>query len=310
MALTLCECLREARRIPNFNGEDNYTLQNYLRDVSTILSLSPEDHQATVKIILANKLQGKALRAVDCLTDPTWDNIIQKLRREFGVNKTYFHLREEALNIRVSNIEELHNKLETILNTMNTKYSLELIKDENYKPINNSQIIFGIYTNFIPTYIRALLLQNNIDSISAAYNYYVENNLIKDIILKKCYDKKTSYDGHFNHKNFNRNSSLNQNNNFKTNHNNNSFVLNNKQTNNRSQEHGYQNRSQHFRNPNVDNQSGRYPNRSHNFGSHNFRNQTRGNFQSNRNDRQPEPMEVDTVNVQNFRQSCLNPNYR
>ena len=90
MALTLTESLCKARNLPAFNGTGNYTLSNYLRDVTTILGLTPVEHQDTIRSVLCNRLQGKALRAVETLTDSTWEAILQKLKEEFGVKRIFF----------------------------------------------------------------------------------------------------------------------------------------------------------------------------------------------------------------------------
>lgn len=123
--LTLAECLREARSLQIFNGSSECTLSNFLRDASTVLSLTPPEHVGTIQSVLANRLQGKALCAVESLVNPTWEQTIQRLREEFGVKQSFINLRNEAMNISALKIEELHYKLRKILYLMNTKYFLE-----------------------------------------------------------------------------------------------------------------------------------------------------------------------------------------
>ncbi|XP_039968904.1 uncharacterized protein LOC120780711 [Bactrocera tryoni] len=52
MALTLAESLREARSLPAFTGENEYTLSNYLQDVSTVLQLTATEHHDTLQTVL------------------------------------------------------------------------------------------------------------------------------------------------------------------------------------------------------------------------------------------------------------------
>lgn len=140
MALTLAECLREARSIPVFNGENEYSLNNFLRDIRTVLSLTPGEYAETIQCVLANRLQGKALRAVESLVNPSWDQTLQRLREEFGIKLSYLHLRNEAMNVGAANIQELHTKLRNILQLMNSKYYLEGAEEVLYTPINNEKL--------------------------------------------------------------------------------------------------------------------------------------------------------------------------
>lgn len=183
MALSLSEGLKEARNIPTFNGTNEYQLTNYLRDVNIIISLMNEEHKPIITSILVNRLQGKALQAVETLLQPTWEQILDKLREEFGVKESFYKLRTDALNVSANNIDELHNKLLEILNKMNKKYSLN--PDNNmFSPTENEKNIFGIYLNSLPLYIKSLLIQNNIGSINKAIAYYLENDLLSDIYIK------------------------------------------------------------------------------------------------------------------------------
>lgn len=182
MALSLSECLREARSVPVFNGNSEYTLSNYLRDVNSVLHITPEEHHLVIKTILINKLQGRALRSVETLLNPSWEEILRKLKEDLGIKKSFFQLRTEALNTKASNIEELHYKLRKILAEMNTKFNLNPV-DISFNPSNNEKIIFDIYINFLPLYIRSLLLQNNVTTIESANTFYIQNNILKDIKL-------------------------------------------------------------------------------------------------------------------------------
>lgn len=183
MALSLSEGLKEARNIPVFNGTNEYQLPNYLRDVNIILSLVQADHKILITSILANRLQGKALHAVETLREPTWEQIIAKLKQEFGVKESFFKLRNDALNVSPETMEELHFKLLEILNKMNRKYNLNP-ENEMFNPVENEKNIFCIYVNYLPLYIKSLLIQNNISTINDAIDYYIENDLLKDIYLK------------------------------------------------------------------------------------------------------------------------------
>ncbi|KAI8116176.1 hypothetical protein CVS40_11709 [Lucilia cuprina] len=111
MSLTLIEGLREARSLPPFSGSTEYALTSYLRDVNTVLSLVGEEHKATIRSVLANRLQGKALKAIETLVVPTWEQIIAKLREEFGVRESFLGLRNQAMNVAALSVEELHHKL-------------------------------------------------------------------------------------------------------------------------------------------------------------------------------------------------------
>lgn len=183
MALTVSEALREARSIPVFNCTNEYQLPNYLRDVNIVLSLVPNENRTFITTVLANRLQGQALHAVETLREPTWDQIIIKLKQEFGVKESFFKLRNDALNVSSVNIGELHAKLLDILNKMNRKYNLTP-ENELFNPSENERNIFCIYTNYLPLYIKSLLIQNNISTINGAIDYYIENDLLKDIYIK------------------------------------------------------------------------------------------------------------------------------
>lgn len=183
MALSLSEGLKEARNIPIFNGTNEYQISNFLRDVNIVLSLVQAEHKALITSILANRLQGKALQAVETLRDPSWEQIIDKLKQEFGVKASFFRLRNDALNVSAENIDDLHTKLLDILNKLNRKYNLNP-ENELFNPVENEKNIFCIYLNSLPLYIKSLLIQNNISSINKAIDYYLENDLLNDIYLK------------------------------------------------------------------------------------------------------------------------------
>lgn len=185
MALTLIEGLREARSLPSFGGSSDYALTSYLRDVNTVLSLVSEGDKTVIKSVLANRLQGKALRAVETLMNPTWEQIIAKLREEFGVKESFLGLRNQAMNVVAIGIEELHHKLGEILNLMNTKYSLNPEGNALFSPDMNERLIFDIYINLLSLNIKTLLMQNNIATISGARSYFMENNLMRDVYLRK-----------------------------------------------------------------------------------------------------------------------------
>ncbi|XP_036319240.1 uncharacterized protein LOC118733784 [Rhagoletis pomonella] len=215
MALTLAESLREARSLPAFNGTSEYSLSNYLRDVATVQQLTPAEHQATLQQVLSNRLQGKALSAVETLVNPSWEVLLNKLKEEFGIKRTYFNLRSDAMNVDAKNIEELHQKLREILSNMNTKYSLE--PNMMYTPDNNEKMIFDIYVNFLPLHIKSLLLQNHIHSINTAYTFYIENNILRDIILvNRTQVHNFPHNSIQNNSNFTSEGKLFNNNNFNT----------------------------------------------------------------------------------------------
>lgn len=149
MALTLAESLRKAGSLPIFNGNDEYTLSNFLRDLQTMLELTPAEHTAILQRVLINRVQGKALSVLESLINPTWDQILHKLREEFGVKRSFYNIRCDALNIRVSNYEELYENLNNILSDMNKIYCLQ--PDPLNVPGNNELIIFDIYINYLCT---------------------------------------------------------------------------------------------------------------------------------------------------------------
>lgn len=121
MPLSLTDALREASSLPAFTGNDQYGIENFLRDIRTILEITPAEHHPTIKVILANKVQGKALDTINSLQETSWDNILNKLREEFGVKQTFFNLRKQAMDVSAFNLEELHYKLIKILGIMNKK---------------------------------------------------------------------------------------------------------------------------------------------------------------------------------------------
>lgn len=185
MSLTLAEGLREARSLPPFSGSSEYALTSYLRDINTVLSLVAEENKPIIRSILANRLQGKALKAIETLVEPTWEQIVAKLREEFGVKESFLGLRNQAMNVVALNVEELHYKLDEILNLMNTKFSLNPENNSMFSPDMNQRLIFEIYINSLPLNIKTLLMQSNITTISGAKTYFIENNLMKDIYLRK-----------------------------------------------------------------------------------------------------------------------------
>ena len=264
MALTLAESLCEARNLPAFNGTYDYTLSNYLRDVTTVLGLTSAEHKNTIRSVLSNRLQGKALLAVETLMDPTWEAIIQKLKEEFGVKRGFFNLRSDALNVDARNIE-LNYKLSNILCLMNTKYILE--PNILYTPDNNEKLIFDIYINYLPISIKTLLIQNNIRSIGNAYSFFLENNLLKDIKLNNIRNSFQTQDNIVKSDNLNNRQYVNSNGNFRGNF-------------------KYQNRfdnSNHFGN-------------THNGGGPRFNlGQNQGSL--NRNFNNQEPMEVEALDA-------------
>lgn len=85
------------------------------------------------------------------------------------------------MNVRASNIENLHNKLGAILQKMNTKYILDGGVDVLYTPQNNSKLIFEVYLHFLPFHVKTLLLQNNINNMENAFTYYLQNNMLHEI---------------------------------------------------------------------------------------------------------------------------------
>lgn len=301
MALSLAEGLREARNLPPFNGSSEYALTNYLRDVNIVLSLVSDENKPIIKSILANRLQGQALKAIQSLASPTWEQIIVKLREEFGVKQSFFSLRNDAMNINALTIEELHQKLDEILNLMNTKYSLNPEENSMFPPAINERIIFDIYLNFLSLNIKTLLIQNHISTIHCAFSYYLANNLLKDVYIrgsKNNLKKPSNFNRQKDNGNFPRNNS-------NTYQNDNSFQ-HNSNPHNRQKDNGQfpRNNSNPYQNGN-----GVQPNNSNSHqNSHNYR---RNNFNQIRNNNSyPEPMELGHSNVcENFRTPPPGPSY-
>lgn len=247
MSLPLAECLREARSIPCFNGTDDYTLLSYLRDVNLILALTSEDERPIIERVLSNKLRGKALRLIELLPNATFGQMLEKLKEELGVPNTFMNLRIEAMKVKANNKEQLYNKLSSILNKMYCKYFIEGEHEVLYTPINNEKLIFDIYCNFLPCYIKVLLIQNDIQTIEKAKKFYIANNLVNDFEIvtgPNCengynngqrknfgnfnnnnqYDNRNANNGNKNFNNKGKNSGhYNSNNNYKNQNNNNRF---------------------------------------------------------------------------------------
>ena len=175
MALTLSESLREARSLPVFNGTNDYSLANFMNDNNTVLDLTPPEYEGVLQTVLTNRIQGKALQVCQTLVNPGYNVIIDKLREEFGIKRSFFNLRCDAMDVIASNLDDLHCKLNNILSQMNFKYHSQ--PDISYTPNLNGKIIFDIYINFLPLSIKSLLIQNQILSINDAYTYYLENNI-------------------------------------------------------------------------------------------------------------------------------------
>ncbi|KAI8122889.1 hypothetical protein CVS40_6349 [Lucilia cuprina] len=103
------------------------------------------------------------------------------------------------MNVVALSVEELHHKLSEILNLMNTKYSLNPENNAMFSPDINQTLIFEIYLNSLSLNIKTLLIQNNIATISGAQSYLIENNLMKDVYLRK-----NSYTNNSREKNFDK----------------------------------------------------------------------------------------------------------
>lgn len=77
--------------------------------------------------------------------NPTWDQVIAILREEFGVKDSFLNLKNQAMNVVASSVQELHHKLSDILNLMNTKYSLNPENNASFFPDIEKKIFFYIY---------------------------------------------------------------------------------------------------------------------------------------------------------------------
>ena len=138
MSLTLMKGLRKARSLPPFSVTTEYALTSYLCDV---LSLVGEQHKATIRSVLANRLQGKALKSIETLVDPTWDQ-----------NNAIF-----SININQSSIFEIY------LSSLSLNIKTLLIQN-NITTISGAQTCF-IENNLIKdVYLRIISFPNSFQS--------------------------------------------------------------------------------------------------------------------------------------------------
>lgn len=273
--------------------------------------------------------------------------MLNKLKEEFGVKSTFLNLRNEAMNVRATNIEDLHSKLGGILQSMNTKYILEGETEILYTPHNNVKLIFEIYLQFLPFNVKTLLLQNQIDNMEKAFTYYLQNNMLKDFEINNditntdVRPKNGKYPNGFKHNFLNNSNVLNYKRNINDSNQTNGHFYRS-QSNNNGNYNTYRGANQNY--GNFDNyrknQSGNFNNslgknvytnlnnngndysrgnasgntrgRFSDHGSYRYANNS-GRFNSNaRYNQQPSviPMEVDNIEeYENFQLSPLQPTY-
>ncbi|XP_055374910.1 uncharacterized protein MAL13P1.304-like [Condylostylus longicornis] len=203
--LTVSDLLRDATRIHEFRGGDDYALSSFLREVDTILPLfnsNPDLKQYVFQRTIINKIPEPDLEVIRTLgPDATWDNMKEILVNNFGVKETYHQLYQEALSIKVqsvSSVSEVFNKLKVILGKLNEKYEFDVNKPKEFSPKTNES------------------------SLREAYNTLTSSNLIRERNSNNNYGNRNRYLGHSNNSGqtiFNRSNNNNHANNYNNNNN-------------------------------------------------------------------------------------------
>lgn len=304
------QTINHFRHLKAFNGNDEYTLQEFIRSVDNAIQLCGNNNQLLIyvtQIVLNEKIQGNAKRCIQRLgSNTSWQAAKQELRLHFRPREDYAELINKTRNIKVDTLRELFDQVRQTNYLLNELYELDEGKEITYTPENNDRYLVGIVLEKLDNLVRGFISPNS--TLITMYNKFAELKLLDDerAISKNCrrnnnnrhdntFKNKPRYSNNYSgNKDQNRNSPQNKLNNRY----NFSQVQNNEYTrnnysgqfrNNNTPQFNTQNTRQ-FNNTqqiNLRNNSGQYRNQTHY--------QNRNNLFSRQNNSNPEPMEVENI---------------
>ena len=111
--------MREIQYLPEFEG-DSKTLTHFIVMVENHLANTGGDQQTTWTIIQQTKVKGRAMDLLMVNGVTTWDQAKELFRQHYRPIISSTDLTREILNMKVSSIYDLVNKLEYLLSKINT----------------------------------------------------------------------------------------------------------------------------------------------------------------------------------------------
>ena len=279
--MSTADLIKDASRLREFRGNNDYALSSFLREVNTILTLFNTNPAAKLYVYQ----QGQALDVVRTLgVNSTWEQIKAALISNFGVKETYHQLYQQAFSARNTNVRDFFFTLRKILDKLNEKYEYDHAKPQEFSPLCNEAIILRTFLSNLEPNLATVILNKNIQNLREAFNYLENANLLRN----NRDNRENRYKP----------------NNFQNRRNNDKRHDGYQRQNQYTQQNNYRPPSGHFR-PNYQNR----PNNNLRPPSH----QTRRNYStpSGRNrgpnyNNRPEPMEVDHVNTGNNTEEAAN----
>lgn len=235
--LSMNDLLKDAHRIHEFRGNDEYALTSFLREVDTLFLLvqgQPDVKQYIYQRIIINKIQGEALHVLRTLgANPNWEETKQALISNFGVKQSYHQLYQEAFEAKNNCIVSYYKYLRDILCKINEKYEYDVYKPIEFSPTYAEKIILKTFINNIDVNLASVIINRNLTKLRDAFNLLENEGLIRN----KFEERKTNVD----RSNKNNNKAYrNGENNL---HNNTGENINNRTLDSRSNSYQYRNQS-------------------------------------------------------------------
>lgn len=268
---------KEIRYLPIFKGEPG-TLPSFIDSVTAALEEYGGEADRVFQIIYNEKIQGGAKNLLKVEPPANWEQCVSTLKRHYRSSKNQMTITREISSLRVSNIQDLDNKLTKLVEDITEFVAFD----------DNGRVMLEIFGGMLVQRIKEL--------VSGSLAYAIMNKVhlreIREIINKFVGQDQGNLNLNLVLKNFNK-SENNKNLERKINGQHNKFE--------RKPNNNFNNNFGQYRNNNLQPRHN-YNNNYNNNNINNNNNRTQQTRQINnrqnesRQSRQrPEPMEVDTV---------------
>lgn len=276
--------MKEIQHIPTFEGK-NETLSQFFASVETYLNSVEEPLRAEIwQAIYNTKIIGRAKELLLNNRPEGWEATKVILKQHFRPICSYKDISRKICNIKVSSIQDLNEKIETITQEINQFATYES------NPVEAKQTFYTLLINRI----KQLVSGNLSREIKDLYNLH----LIKDILYSYVGYDNNNIDREFISQD--RRSIQNSNNNHQDSRN---WRDNNNNNNNPFRQNNY-NSNQSFNRQNNKNFNNNFPRQNGNsFFNPNYIRQNNNNFRSNNNNFNPNYNRQNNFNPNVHRQS-------
>lgn len=283
--LTADQIIRNFNGIPPFSGEDSFRLKSFLTTVKDVESLCGERNEHLkcycLKKIINQKIIGSARNVILEIPEQqrTWETVVELLIQKFRPKHTIHQLLFQAKEIKVFNLKDLFNKINSIKSQTSEICDFENKEDFVYESVEQElvQILKSKLTPIMQIQIKSEKNLFELENEFCQNEIYFSSEIIKnEFRINKMF---TSNDNGNNIHKQNNSSKFQNNDNIRFNKNNSNTNFS-QNTNNNIQQNNYRQRQTNTNNNQHRPQQSNYYNNSQTQ-QNNYRPRQNSNYTNN-----------------------------